>query len=251
MNNCAILIRGHTKRHRRDSRDPIDFDCVRGSIESFVENVLEPLKSLYNLDVYIIASDSENTVWLCKKIQPRQIWFSITNDELSQSTNMLAGLKNLRRQKNYNKIFITRFDILYKDKLTKFIENKQQDVLLPFWDVPTTENRVGDALHWINNDDKNVVLDRFIESIQDVRTNTKDFNTKYPWEKRERTFHDLYNSLIQKDLKVGFMTDGQHDSCTSRPPGTWQQSANSKNPIYVFSGRKYYFDDYKHTSLLS
>lgn len=246
---CAILLRGHTKRRRMDQHDPIDFNTVLGGIQSFKENVLTPLREEYDVDVYMVPSDNENIQSLCTELSPRQFWLSMNEGDLAQSTNMLDGLSSLRRLDHYNKILITRFDIIYKKRLTDFLKDRNEDVVIPFKDVQTTPDRLCDTMHWINNDEADTVFDRFIESLLDVRNNTQDFNSKYTWEKRERTFHDLYAPMIQRKLSVGFMVDGNYDSNSSRWPGAWNLPEGSKNPIYALSGRLYFFDDIKHPTL--
>lgn len=246
---CAILVRGHSKRVRNDQYDPIYFDATLGAVQSFKQNVLIPLKEQYDVDVYLVPSNNDNIAELCMELSPVQFRMSINNNDLAQSTNMLTGLDMIRKQDHYDCIFITRFDILYKKKITEFINNKNQDVIIPFFDVQTTPNRCCDIMQWINNDSENKVFDKFIESILDIRNNTAEYNAKNTWEKREKTFHDLYNPLTQRGLSVGVMVEGNYDSNTSRWPGAWKLPEGSRNEIFALSGRLYYYDDINHPTL--
>jgi len=246
---CAILLRGHSKRTRTDPYDPIYFDALLGGVQSFKENVLAPLKDQYEVDVYMVPSNNDNIAQLCAELSPRQFWLSMNEGDLAQSTNMLTGLTMLRKQDHYDCIFITRFDILYKKKITEFVNGRNEDVIIPFFDVQTTPNRSCDIMHWINNDSENKVFDKFIDSVLDIRNNNKEYNEKNTWEKRERTFHDIYNPLTERGLKVGVMVEGNYDSNTSRWPGAWKLPEGSRNDIFAMSGRLYYYDDIHHPTL--
>ena len=170
----AILLRGHTKRillNTCNDGGSVDFDCSRGSLNSFIRNVLVPLKEEYEVHVYISASDSHNKDYILSKIKEQtDICYyseSIHHGMYAQKNNAYNGMLNIKNSLIfYDKIFITRFDLLYKAKIVKFLKNKTQDIIFPFWEVHANQDRVGDTFFWINNCKKigNIsVLDLFID----------------------------------------------------------------------------------------
>ena len=73
----CILLRGHQKRNRNVhdlGANPIDFDCTRGSIDSFIEMIANPLKLKYDIYIYVVSPDMIYDSYLSDKINPVEIW---------------------------------------------------------------------------------------------------------------------------------------------------------------------------------
>jgi len=237
---CAILLRGHTKRIRGSNvifEDPINFDFSRGALKSFIDSVYMPFSNMYDVDCYFSVSDDYNIDLIKSNFPNCKYSLCVHYDWSAQRLNMLNGLHNIYQSEIiYDKIFISRFDLIYKKNINCFINDMNSNIVYQWAEYPVTPNRVPDAIHWINNDKSNDVFSKFIKSIE--------------YHEPNGSFHDLKNITDQLGMSSSFMIDGYYDANTSRHPDNHGKGLNlSKNPIYVMSGRRYFFDDFTHDSL--
>jgi hypothetical protein len=194
---------------------------------------------LYSVDCYASASDSCNRSFIQETVPEINYSECIHDVSDAQKLNMLNGLYRIATSgKIYDHILICRFDLIYKKTLLPFIQNTDCDISYAWKEVPISPNRVPDTLHWLNNDSGNVVFTTFVQAIETHQ--------------EHGVFHDLKNTTDRLGMSSSYMvSDGYYDSNTSRHPDNLKYKNLSLNPIYVFSGRRYFFDDFHHPTLFS
>jgi len=254
--SIAIILRGHQKRHRyaHDAgQTPLDFDCTRGSIDSFINMVKKPLELKYNIYIYVVSPDNLYDNYLINKIKPIKIWHppgsekfihvvedlcngkniqnSLYKGENTQVYTFSYGAKKLLEEKEIDKfdhLLILRPDALYKKSINEWNINFNTTCVFPFYESDKEIKRAPDCIYWINKRKDNGIR-KVLEVIS---------NYDFPYE-----LHGLIGVFDKKGIEYDFMTKESFVSATYGP-----QSC-CKNPFYALSGRKYFFEDISHGTL--
>lgn len=254
----CILLRGHQKRNRNFhdlGANPIDFDCTRGSIDSFIKMIENPIKLKYDIYIYIVSPDMIYDSYLNDKISPVKIWhpdgsenfvhivedlkdqsnFEITRykDRNTQLGTFSYGAKKLLEEEiidDFDYLLVLRMDMLYKKNINEWNINFDTMCLFPFYETPPSNKRAPDCIHWINkrSDDG---IKKFLNIIAGY---------DFPHE-----LHGLIGVFDSKNVEYDFMIKESYVS------GTQGYQSCCKNPFYALSGRRYLFDDFSHKTLYS
>ncbi len=258
VKKMCILLRGHQKRNRNvhdGGKNPIDFDCTRGSIDSFIKMILNPLILKYDISIYVVSPDEIYDSYLNDKIKPVKIWhpeasknfvhiindlkdpnnFGITcyRDGNTQLGTFSYGAKKLLEEKtigDFDYLLVLRIDMLYKKNINEWKINFDTMCLFPFYETSYSSKRAPDCIYWINKRSDDGVK-KFLNIITDY---------DFPHE-----LHGLIGKFDLKNVKYDFMVKECYVSGTHGP------ATCCKNPFYALSGRRYLFDDFSHDTLYS
>jgi hypothetical protein len=248
----ALIIRGETRRFHltRDCGfwdpervgvgcDPVDFNFKK-SKNNMIEMVINPLKERFSVETYVSPSYDSNFQLIKKTLNPKEIWYDKKEANLKawekqplHVNNAINGIiRELKKGIDYDCYLLIRFDMIWKEKITNFINNFSSDIVFSFREVGhTTQNKkcVCDSIHWfnVNGDIKNKIS--FFNKLFNV------FSSNLYLDAQEKA------SIL--GISTGFMIDGEYDTNTGRP------FKSSVNPMYVLGGRQYFFDDFKNENI--
>ena len=254
--SIVILLRGHQKRHRyaHDAGNtPLDFDCTKGSIDSFINMIKKPLEQKYNVYIYVVSPDNIYDNYLINKIKPIKIFHppgaekfihlvedlrggknildSRYRGENSQVHTFSYGAKKLLEEKKidvFDHILVLRTDALYKKTINEWNINFNTTCVLPFYECDQKNKRSPDCIHWVNKR-KDDGIKKFLKLISEYN---------FPHD-----LHGLIKVFEVKGIEYDFMIKESFISGTNGP------QSGCKNPFYALSGKKYFFKDISHPTL--
>lgn len=247
MNACLIL-RGHhfyekkigerNTSEERMANSPEKFD-FRDCFPSLKRNIIDVLGN--NVDCYITTYESQINHELFNFVEGIKNISYLSEKKCSQMHTFYHAIKDVPCK--YDVYVICRFDLLYKNLLTKFLHlEEEEEAIYCTWKETqhlwNGHNRIGDALFVVKGKESfKIFKDSLIDYIDLNNTETtktaKNGEIFYP----SRSAHYFYPFLEKNGATIKFLVDGFFDTNTSFP----RQDCN--NPIYVMYGRNYYFDD--------
>lgn len=238
----AIVLRGfHYKQEtsKTFNNNNLAFD-YRNTIHSIKKDILEPL-NIPAEDVYVCSYSSPIDSTLGSHFNAANIFLQNAAPGLTQCVALYSGLDRfLPELEKYDRVFILRFDFVYKAPITKWaarvFEFGGDDGSKLWLAFPMRENAlqfIADTIFAIGGGGGGGGdgLRQFINTL-------KDYTTTNEYRREPTTLHYIGPML---PMPVNFIVADGHfyDTNTS-----YDARPECKNPIYVMYGRDYYFDDY-------
>jgi len=211
------------------------YSFVQDGYPEFIKNVYIPIKELYgdgNVDVYMITHEFSHprfdqlknelintcknfTIFFTNKVESPRLPYTYWN--------LANKVSNVQK---YDRYFITRGDLIYKNKITHFFPRYTQNDAC--WFVFKDYKEPWEDLRIIS--DIMFIIDNNIEKFK--RSVAKQISL-HP----ERTeMHGIYYFLRENfGQNLSFMVDGHYDSNTAT------KAKEGNNPVYIMFGRPYYF----------
>ena len=121
----AVLLRGI--HYNINYKDGIDY---KKSITNFFENVIDPLKEIGNVDIYISTYISDNIEQMLTDYKPVSYIINEFN-ECSRHDCISKGLGLIKKE--YTNVIIYRFDIYLKMKITNLPNLNYEKLNIPFY----------------------------------------------------------------------------------------------------------------------
>jgi hypothetical protein len=212
MARIAVLLRGHFFKLNYNSRGSTPgFRIIdsRSNLSSIKSNIIIPLESFYEIDLYGVTYPSFFSTYLDTSLPFKKLVFIDKKYNLTQYDNILMGLDLIINSKiDYDFIVISRFDLKLKKSISDFNLNYAK-VNLPWretFDLWESQKRVGDCFH--------IVPGKYIESFKKAIQSSPD----------KFSFHQIFMDLSESigSSNIHFMADGFYDS----------NSDKMTNPIY-------------------
>lgn len=223
----AILIRGfhyitkETPKKGRHRTSPTVFD-FRQVFFSFIKQIYNPLiKNNNSIDIYLTtySSEIEEQLQFIKDLGK----ILINPKEHNQFFTLRDGIKNIPDE--YELYIITRFDLFYKQNISKWIPEFNQDEPILYTGFKETLNAgnaggIGDCFFMVNQKGKKILEEYLDES------------------KPTPNLHKINKPLEKKGMLIKTLFKGHYDSNTS-----FDTRADCKNPLYIMWGRPYHHKD--------
>lgn len=235
----AFLLKGYY-RLDNGSQKGIKFSYTGGNIkyhfiddvmDNFYTNIYLPLNSNYDCDWYFVTYEDVDTLTFKSnllKVMPKfDIIFQKQSEDSTAIKTFHEGVKYINNKKKYNRYIFARNDLLYKKSIDTFLpqHSTEEYFYYLFKEITYNDDRISDNIFIIDN---NVEL--FISILEECLTDNNILQSRL-------NLHNVY-PIIKKYFKnISPMIDGCYDNDTS------YNCHLSKNPIYKFAKRPYYFND--------
>jgi hypothetical protein len=237
--SILIVFRGNCDRNEQ-----IDYIYENHKIK--ISNYLE--ENGYKID-YLISSYNENLEILDKWarfLNPIQI-FTMNSHGSNQAHNFIFTIKNIHNHvdyKNYDKILIIRFDIIYKRGMKFWNILNKNGFIVPFKEdsieLYNNTKYTADSIMWI---DTKIFHKVYISLSASYTLYCINHNLKFD-EQKEPPFksilHNVPNiiSYFYPEINIDFFIDGFWQSCTVLEKGD-----KRLNPLFINLFRQYNNDD--------
>lgn len=230
----AIVLRGfHYKEEtgKTFNNNNLAFD-YRNTINSIKKNVLEPLNILRE-DIYVCSYSSQIDGTLRDHFNGENIFLQPGDARSTQCVALYSGLEAfLPGLEKYDRVFILRFDLVYKAPITNWAARVFELELagtlwLAFRMRENALQFIADTIFATSGSG----LRPFIDAL-------KHYTTTEEYRREPASLHYIGPML---PMPVDFIISDGHfyDTNTS-----YDARPECKNPIYVMYGRDYHFDDY-------
>lgn len=244
--------------------NPIDY-WFRRHEDNFVNNLLNPLKQKYDIELFVVLGTPEenkfehkayvkdtdfkfltfNKEWTRKwadedlnyfkeKYKPKIIEEKGMDQGFQMDRCADIALEQWDLGNKFDHYLICRLDMLWKKPITSWDWKKQNDLVMPAWALKWPPgysggipDQLNDQFHILHTHQKNKdVLERF-----------KQMAGRINW----------CNSIVEiKKLKLKFDVALDNECYV---PQTYHYKSGACNPIFALSGQNYYYEDFWHDSL--
>lgn len=207
------------------------YHFITDVMDNFYTNIYLPLNMKYDCDWYFVTYEDIDFSSFKNNLVSKMPKFDIIT--LNQHSNSTAiktfyeGIKYIDSIKKYDRYIFARNDLLYKKSIDWFLPQYSIEhyFYYLFKEVKYDDDRISDNIFVIDNDFESFksILEECL-SRNDIQESKLNLHNTYP--------------IIQKYFKnISPMISGCYNNDTA------YNYELSKNPIYKFANRPYYFDD--------
>lgn len=223
MARVAVLLRGHffkVNYYSIGSTPGYRIVDSRSNLSSIKRNIILPLESFYEIDLYGITYPSFFSTYLVKSLTFKKLIFINKKYNLTQQDNILTGLDLIINSGiNYDFIVISRFDLKLKKSISDFNLNYSKVNLTwrETFELWESQKRVGDCFH--------IVPGKYIESFKNAIQSAPD----------KFDLHQIFNDLSESigSSNINFMANGYHDSNSDKVANPIYELIRGSNSIVI------------------